>query len=88
MSVLGGYPVGPSAWAVERFGRHAGALAAEVPVQLSKAHGKAHAAHLAVGLKKRSPYGVALAGLVRENLAETARQLGRPCETSADTSTR
>lgn len=75
MSVLGGYPVGPSAWAVERFGRHADALAAAVPVQLAKAHGKAHAAHLAAGLKKRSPYGVALAGLVRENLAETAREL-------------
>ncbi|MFF9300504.1 hypothetical protein [Streptomyces sp. NPDC014764] len=45
-------------------------------MQLAKAHGKAHAAHLAAGLKKRSPYGVALAGLVRENLAETARELG------------
>ncbi|MEU0037001.1 hypothetical protein [Streptomyces sp. NPDC006333] len=76
MSVLGGYPVGPSAWAVERFGLHAGALAAAVPVQLAKAHGKAHAAHLAAGLKKRSPYGVALAGGVRESLAETARELG------------
>ncbi|MFP1663284.1 hypothetical protein ACLCDR_17745 [Streptomyces cavourensis] len=76
MSVLGGYPVGPSAWAVERFGRHAGALAAAVPVQLAKAHGKAHPAHLAAGLKKRSPYGVALAGLIREHLTETARELG------------
>jgi hypothetical protein len=72
MSVLGGYSVGPSDWAVQRFGRHAGAVAAAVPVQLAKAHAKAHAA----GLKKRSPYGVALAGLVREHLAETARELG------------
>ncbi|MFB8214623.1 hypothetical protein [Streptomyces anulatus] len=76
MPVLGGYSVGPSDWAVERFGRHAGAAAAAVPVQLAKAHAKAHAAHLAAGLKKRSPYGVALAGLVREHLAETARELG------------
>ncbi|MFJ7105185.1 MULTISPECIES: hypothetical protein [Streptomyces] len=76
MSVLGGYSVGPSDWAVQRFGRHAGAVAAAVPVQLAKAHAKAHAAHLAAGLKKRSPYGVALAGLVREHLAETARELG------------
>lgn len=75
MSVSGGYPVGPSAWAVERFGRRAGALAAAIPVRLAEAHAKAHAAHLAAGLKKRSPYGVALAGLVRENLAETAREL-------------
>ncbi len=87
MSVLGGHPVGPSAWAVERFGRHAGVLAAAVPVQLVKAHAKAHAAHLAAGLKKRSPYGVALAGLVREYLAETARELGKPYETYVDTST-
>ncbi|MFE0353215.1 hypothetical protein ACFW2I_06955 [Streptomyces nigra] len=76
MAVLGGYSVGPSAWALERFGRHAGAVAAAVPVQLAKAHAKAHAAHLAAGLKRRSPYGVALAGLVREHLAETARELG------------
>ncbi|MGA5442727.1 hypothetical protein ACPCKW_24855 [Streptomyces griseoincarnatus] len=76
MSVLDGYSVGPSDWAVERFGRHAGAVAAAVPMQLAKAHAKAHAAHLAAGLKKRSPYGVALAGLVREYLAETARELG------------
>ncbi|MFE0402413.1 hypothetical protein ACFW19_11060 [Streptomyces nigra] len=76
MSVLGGYRARPSAWAVERFGRHAGELAAAVPVQLTKAHARAHAAHLAAGLKKRSPYGVALAGLVREHLAETARELG------------
>ncbi|MFD5005061.1 hypothetical protein ACFWMV_19385 [Streptomyces mutabilis] len=76
MAVLGGYPAGPSAWAVERFGWHAGALATAVPAQLAKAHAKAYAAHLAAGLKKRSPYGVALAGLVREHLAETARELG------------
>lgn len=86
--MLGGYPIGPSAWAVERFERHASALAAAVPAQLAKAHGKAHAAHLAAGLKKRSPYGVALAGAVRENLAETARGLGEPCATCAGTSTR
>lgn len=88
MSVSSGYLAGASAWAVKRFGRHAGALAAAVPVQLANAHGKAHAAHLAAGLKKRSPYGVALAGVVRENLAETARELGKPCETCADTSMR
>ncbi|MGX8278539.1 hypothetical protein [Streptomyces sp. PBSH9] len=76
MPVLGSYSVGSSDWAVERFGRHAGAVAAAVPVQLAKAHAKAHAAHLAAGLKKRSPYGVALAGLVREHLAEAARHLG------------
>ncbi|MEU8031887.1 hypothetical protein AB0C13_25125 [Streptomyces sp. NPDC049099] len=76
MSVSSDEPVAPSAWAIERFGRHAGALAAAVPVQLANAHAKAHAAHLAVGLKKRSPYGVALAGLVREYLAQTARELG------------
>lgn len=68
--------VRPSAWAIERFGRHAGAVADAVPMQLAKAHAKAHAAHLAAGLKKRSPYGVALAGVVRESLAETARELG------------
>ncbi|MFI9246963.1 hypothetical protein ACIGXF_31330 [Streptomyces sp. NPDC053086] len=76
MSVSSDEPVMPSAWTIERFGRHAGALAAAVPVQLANAHAKAHAAHLAVGLKKRSPYGVALAGLVREYLAQTARELG------------
>ncbi|WP_328628413.1 hypothetical protein OHA88_34820 [Streptomyces sp. NBC_00353] len=68
-------PIAPSAWAIEKFGRHAGALAAAMPMQLASAHAKAHAAHLAVGLKKRSPYGVALAGLVREHLAQTAREL-------------
>ncbi|MER6843163.1 hypothetical protein [Streptomyces platensis] len=76
MSVSGDQRVEPSAWAIERFGQHAGALAAAVPVQLAKAHTKAHAAHLAAGLKKRSPYGVTLVGVVRENLAETARELG------------
>ncbi|MEV7752595.1 hypothetical protein [Streptomyces griseofuscus] len=76
MSVPSDEAVAPSAWATERFGRHAGALAAAVPVQLANSHAKAHAAHLAVGLKKRSPYGVALAGLVREYLAQTARELG------------
>ncbi|MGI5197976.1 hypothetical protein ACQEVY_30830 [Streptomyces sp. CA-288835] len=76
MSVWGGDPVAPSAWAVERFGQQAGRLAAAVPVQLAKAQAKAHAAHLAAGLKKRSPYGVTLAEAVRENLADTARELG------------
>ncbi len=87
MAVLSGYPAGPSAWAVKRFGRHASALAAAVPEQLAKAHAKAHAAHLAARLKKRSRYGVALAGLVREHLAETARERGKPYEAYADTST-
>ncbi|MDW6061020.1 hypothetical protein SAZ11_27150 [Streptomyces sp. FXJ1.4098] len=32
--------------------------------------------HLTAGLKKRSPYGVTLAEAVRENLADTARELG------------
>ncbi|WP_186777780.1 hypothetical protein [Streptomyces salinarius] len=76
MSVSSDEPVALSAWAIERFGQHAGRLVAAVPVQLANAHAKAHAAHLAVGLKKRSPYGVALAGLVREYLAQTARELG------------
>jgi len=76
MSVVGGDPVAPSGWAVGRFGRQAGRLAAAIPVQLAKAHSKAHAAHLAAGLKKRSPYGVTLAEAVRENLADMARELG------------
>ncbi|MFI6766937.1 hypothetical protein [Streptomyces sp. NPDC050355] len=66
----------PSAWAVQRFGQKAGRLATAVPVQLAKAHSKAHAAHLAAGLKKRSPYGVTLAQAVREYLADMARELG------------
>ncbi|GAA0901804.1 hypothetical protein [Streptomyces thermoalcalitolerans] len=78
MSVSDRDPVAPSAWAIERFGRHAGALATAVPLQLAKAHAKAHAAHRAAGLKKRSPYGVALAGAVREGLADAARELGEP----------
>jgi hypothetical protein len=76
MAVSDDHAMGPSIWAIERFGQHAGTVAAAVPVQLAKAHAKAHAAHLAAGLKKRSPYGVTLAGVVRENLAETARELG------------
>ncbi|MFJ6831916.1 hypothetical protein [Streptomyces sp. NPDC091209] len=68
MSVLGGGPVAPSVWAIERFGQQAGRLAAAVPVQLAKAHAKAHATHLTAGLKKRSPYGVTLAEAVREYL--------------------
>ncbi|MEU4306567.1 hypothetical protein [Streptomyces rochei] len=78
MSTLGGSPVAPSAWAIERFGRLAGGLAEAVPVQLAKAHAKAHAAHRAAGLKKRSPYGVTLAQAVREYLADMARKLGQP----------
>ncbi|MFF9620184.1 hypothetical protein [Streptomyces griseosporeus] len=76
MSVSSRDPVGLSGWAVERFGRHAGALATAIPLQLARAHAKAHAAHIAAGLKKRSPYGVALAGAVREGLADAARELG------------
>ncbi|KUL54649.1 hypothetical protein ADL22_02985 [Streptomyces sp. NRRL F-4489] len=64
------------AWAVERFGRQAGALAAAIPVQLAKAHAKAHATHLAAELKKRSPYGRTLTEAARENLADMARELG------------
>ncbi|MGX4691570.1 hypothetical protein [Streptomyces sp. JNUCC 63] len=66
----------PSTWAVERFGQQASRLAAAVPVQLAKAHAKAHATHLTAGLKKRSPYGVTLAQAVRENLADMVRELG------------
>ncbi|MFE2166557.1 hypothetical protein ACFXB3_16035 [Streptomyces sp. NPDC059447] len=75
MSVFGSDSVGSPAWAVERFGRQAGKLAAAVPVQLAKAHSKAHATHLTAELKKRSPYGVTLAEAVRENLADMAREL-------------
>ncbi|MFF5146968.1 hypothetical protein ACFY6U_45900 [Streptomyces sp. NPDC013157] len=78
MSVSGGDPGAPSAWVIDRFGLRAGALAAAVPVQLAKAHAKAHATHLTAGLKKRSPYGVTLAEAVRENLADVARELGEP----------
>ncbi|GGV74897.1 MULTISPECIES: hypothetical protein [Streptomyces] len=78
MSVSGGGPAGPSDWAVERFGRHAAALVAAVPRCLATAHAKARAAHLAAGLKKRSPYGAALAEAVREGLADAARELGEP----------
>ncbi|MFI7309009.1 hypothetical protein [Streptomyces hygroscopicus] len=76
MHALGDDRVVPSDWAIERFGRHAGKLAAAVPVQLAKAHAKAHATHRAAGLKKRSPYGATLAEAVRESLADTARELG------------
>jgi hypothetical protein len=61
---------------MEQFGQQAGRLAAAVPVQLAKAHAKAHATHLTAGLKKRSPYGVTLAEAVREYLADMARELG------------
>ncbi|WP_030546327.1 hypothetical protein [Streptomyces albus] len=77
MSVVGGGdPSAPPDWAIKRFGRQAGRLAAAIPVQLAAAHGKAHATHLTAGLKRRSPYGVTLAEAVRENLADTARELG------------
>ncbi|MEU1788635.1 hypothetical protein ABZ553_22770 [Streptomyces sparsogenes] len=66
----------PSDWAVKRFGRQAGRLAAAVPVQLARAHAQAHATHLTARLKKRSPYGFTLAEAVREKLADTARELG------------
>ncbi|RKN08575.1 hypothetical protein [Streptomyces radicis] len=76
MSVVGDDPVGPSAWAVERFGRRAGRLAAAIPAQLASAHARAHEVHLAARLKKRSPYGATLAEAVRENFADMARELG------------
>ncbi|MBL1067817.1 hypothetical protein [Streptomyces sp. 7-21] len=66
----------PSSWAVQRFGRLAGQLTAAVPVQLVRAHVRARAVHMEARLKKRSPYGSTLAEAVRENLAETARELG------------
>ncbi|MXM68106.1 hypothetical protein GR925_32880 [Streptomyces sp. HUCO-GS316] len=75
MSVLGGNHRGPSDWAGERFGRHAGRLVKAIPEQLARAHTRAHAVHLTARLKKRSPYGVTLAEAVRENLADTAREL-------------
>lgn len=75
MAVSGGDWAKPSDWAVGRFGRQAGALAASVPRQLAKAHATAHATHLAAGLKKRSPYGVTLAQAVREHLADMAREM-------------
>ncbi|WP_406443051.1 hypothetical protein OHB14_29315 [Streptomyces sp. NBC_01613] len=77
MSVSGGGPFGLSDWTIERFGQQAGRLATAIPVQLASAHAKAHATHLAAGLKKRSPYGVTLAEAVRENLADMARELGQ-----------
>ncbi|WP_326744290.1 hypothetical protein OG830_12625 [Streptomyces sp. NBC_00121] len=75
MSVLGDDQVVPSAWATERFGEQAGKLGVAVPVQLSRAHRRAHAVHLTARLKKRSPYGATLAEAVRENLADAARGL-------------
>lgn len=75
MSALGDDRVVPSDWAMERFGQHAGRLAAAVPSQLARAHARAHAVHLTARLKKRSPYGATLAEAVRENLADTAREL-------------
>lgn len=53
MSVSGEGEALPSAWAVERFGRSAGTLAAVLPVQLARAHERAHAVHLTGGLKRR-----------------------------------
>ncbi|OON77715.1 hypothetical protein [Streptomyces tsukubensis] len=76
MTVPSGIQDEPSEWATERFGSHAHRLVAAIPQQLAKAHVRAHAGHLAAGLKKRSPYGVVLAQAVRENLADMARELG------------
>ncbi|MFF7138205.1 hypothetical protein ACFZBZ_38535 [Streptomyces sp. NPDC008196] len=75
MSVLGGNRGEPSDWAMKRFGRHSGRLVEAIPEQLATAHARAHAVHLTARLKKRSPYGVTLAEAVRENLADTAREL-------------
>lgn len=75
MSVLEGNCGEPSDWAVSRFGRHAGRLVEAIPEQLTRAHARAHAVHLTAGPKKRSPYGSTLAEAVRENLADTAREL-------------
>jgi hypothetical protein len=69
-------PVVPTVWARERFGAQAGRLVAAVPQQLARAHVRAQAVHLTAGLKKRSPYGATLAEAVRENFADTARELG------------
>ncbi|MFD5289651.1 hypothetical protein ACFWJV_15850 [Streptomyces rochei] len=76
MSVLGSKRGEPSDWAVKRFGRHAGRLVETIPEQLARAHARAHAVHLTARLKRRSPYGSTLAEAVRENLADTARELG------------
>ncbi|GAA0931444.1 hypothetical protein [Streptomyces rhizosphaericus] len=76
MSEQGERRAKPSAWAIERFGRQASKLAWAVPVQLARAHARAHAVHLTAGLKKRGPYGSTLAECVRVNLADTARELG------------
>lgn len=75
MSASGRDRVQPTDWARERFGEQAGRLAAAVPLQLARAHMKAQAVHLTAGLKKRSPYGATLAEAVRENFADTAREL-------------
>lgn len=75
MSMFDDDPVVASPWAIERFGQRAGGLVAAVPVQLARAHARAHAVHLAARLKKRSPYGATLAEAVRENLADAAREL-------------
>ncbi|MCZ4124696.1 hypothetical protein [Streptomyces sp. H39-S7] len=66
----------PTTWAAERFGEQAAQLSAAVPMQLARAHARAHAVHLTARLKKRSPYGATLAEAVRENLADAARELG------------
>ncbi|MFH8745734.1 hypothetical protein ACH4GK_00520 [Streptomyces rimosus] len=66
----------PSDWAAERFGQYADRLVAAVPAQLAQAHVQAYDTHLTARLKKRSPYGSTLAEAVRENLADTARELG------------
>ncbi len=72
----GGGSAGPSPWARERFGEHAAALAAAVPVRLAHAHARARTTHEAAGLRKRGPYGDVLAEAVREELAEQSLALG------------
>lgn len=75
MSVLDGDHYAPSDWVEKRFGHHAGRLVKAIPVQMARAHARAHAVHRTAGLKKRSPYGVTLAEAVREHLADMAREL-------------
>ena len=81
MSTWGDGGVKPAPWAVERFGSKAGRLASAIPLQLARAHEQARAAHDWAGVRKRGPYGVTLAEAVRENLADTARELGEAVRT-------
>jgi hypothetical protein len=46
MSAFGDDRVRPSAWATKRFGRQAGKLAEAIPLQLARAHSRAHEVHL------------------------------------------